>query len=137
MATIFTESEAPTFNTPGDEMAKGSLYGYRLKLIHTVGVIAKVKFSSNNNHSYTGIFEGADLGYARLSAAIQYDPTVQNLAPGMGLKFLRDGVDSANLVAMYSVDGQDTYNFFANDFKNHIPSAVSIETKALVAKFET
>ena len=70
MATLLTESEAPTFNTPGDEMAKGSLYGYRLKLIHTVGVIAKVKFSSNNNHSYTGIFEGADLGYARLSAAI-------------------------------------------------------------------
>lgn len=70
LATLFTESEAPTFETSGDEMPKGSLYGYRLKLIHTVGAIAKVKFASNNNHSYTGIFEGADFGYARLSAAI-------------------------------------------------------------------
>jgi hypothetical protein len=46
----------------------------------------------------------------------------------MGLKFLRDGVDSANLVAMYSVDGQDTFNFFANDFKNHITAATTVAT---------
>ena len=41
----------------------------------------------------------------------------------MGLKFLRDGVDSANLVAMYSVDGQESWNFFKNDFSNHIPES--------------
>ena len=137
MATLFTESEAPTFDTPGDEMPKGSLYGYRAKLIHTVGAIAKVNFTSNNNHSYTGIFEGADFGYARLSTAIKYDPAVQNLVPGMGLKFLRDGVDSANIVALYSVDGQDTYNFFANDIKNHVPAATTAGTKALAVKFAT
>lgn len=137
MATLLTESDAPTFNTPGDEMPKGSLYGYRSKLIHTVGAIAKVKFTSNNNHSYTGIFEGADFGYARLSAAIEPNPSVQALAPGMGLKFLRDGIDSANLVAMYSVDGQDTWNYFANDFSNHIPASTTIATYTLGAHFSS
>jgi len=55
----------------------------------------------------------------------------------MGLKFLRDNVDSANLVAMYSVDGQDTFNFFANDFKNHIPNSTSIATYTLAAHFSS
>lgn len=41
----------------------------------------------------------------------------------MALKFFRDGIDSASLVAMYSVDGQDTWNIFANDWSNHIPKA--------------
>ena len=75
LATLYTESEVPTFATPGDEMAEAR-FGYRLKLIHTVGVVGKVKFASNNNHSYTGIFEGADYGYARLSAAVEPDSTV-------------------------------------------------------------
>ena len=55
----------------------------------------------------------------------------------MGLKFLRDGVDSANLVAMYSVDGQDTFNFFANDFKNHIPNSTTVLTYTLAAHFSS
>lgn len=40
----------------------------------------------------------------------------------MGLKFLRDGVDSANLVAMFSVDGQPSWNFFENDWTTIIPT---------------
>tara|TARA_B110000305_G_C18793459_1_gene339396 strand:+ start:202 stop:339 length:138 start_codon:yes stop_codon:yes gene_type:complete len=39
----------------------------------------------------------------------------------MGLKFLRDGQDSANLVSMFGLDGQPgNWNFFAHDFTNHI-----------------
>lgn len=60
------------------------------------------------------------------------------MAPGLGLKFLRDGVDSANLVAMYSVDGQpDDWNFFANDWSNWISTPSGSATKALAAKFAT
>lgn len=55
----------------------------------------------------------------------------------MALKFLRDGIDSASLVAMYSVDGQDSWNFFANDFTNHIPAISSIALLPLAAKFNT
>jgi len=51
----------------------------------------------------------------RLSSAAQ--PTAdgkQPLTPGMGLKFLRNGIDSANLVSMNSVNGQqDDWNFFS------------------------
>ena len=55
----------------------------------------------------------------------------------MGVKFLRDGVDSANVIAMYSVDGQPTMNWFANDFTNHIPDATEITLKPLEAHFAT
>jgi hypothetical protein len=41
--------------------------------------------------------------------------------PGFGLKFLRDGMDSANLVAMNSVEGTTYWNFFELDFSTHIP----------------
>ena len=44
------------------------------------------------------------------------------MTPGLGLKFLRDGVDSANLIAKYSLDGQEHWNFFGNEWSNHIPA---------------
>ena len=126
-AGIFTESMDPSIHWVGDTFENGWL-GARYKYIHTVGNTAMVKFEPvANTEGYTGIFEGADYGYVRLSAAIKPDYTktkapiaLGNFAPGIGLKFLRDGVPSANLVAMYSVDGQDSWNFFKNDFSNHI-----------------
>jgi len=63
--------------------------GYRKKLIHSVGVVGKVKFNAVDN-KYDGIFKGADNGIIRFSSAVKPDETSQPLAPGMGLKFLRD-----------------------------------------------
>jgi len=55
----------------------------------------------------------------------------------MGLKFLRDGVDSGNLVSMFDTAGQSgDWNFFSNDFSNHIPPAKG-PLIALGAKFAT
>jgi len=55
----------------------------------------------------------------------------------MGLKFLRDGVDSANLVSMWSTSGQPgDWNFFSNDFFTHIGAAEGA-LKVLAKKFET
>ena len=51
------------------------------------------------------MFKGADAGFARLSVAKPPDTKSPNLTPGMGVKLLRDGMDSANFVCMYSVDG--------------------------------
>jgi hypothetical protein len=134
LAGIFVESMKPSFNEVGDTMPVG-LLGKRQKYIHTVGAIGKVKFVSAGNHPYTGIFKGANHGFARFSSAVE--PTAkQALAPGMGLKFLRSGADSANLVAMFSVDGQpNDWNFFSNSFVNHIPAATTTAPKALSAKF--
>ena len=126
----------PTFSTPGDAMESGWT-GTRTKFIHSVGATAACKFVPKGNSGYTGIFAGANHGYIRLSSAAR--PTSsQPLAPGMGLKFLRDGADSANLLAMFSVEGQpDDWNFFSNDFTNHIEAATGKATKALAKKFAT
>jgi len=51
---------APSFETEGDELGKGILFGTRGKYIHTVGTIGQAEWVSKGNHSYTGIFEGAD-----------------------------------------------------------------------------
>ncbi len=73
----------------------------------------------------------------RLSSAAQ--PTAdgkQPLTPGMGLKFLRNGIDSANLVSMNSVNGQqDDWNFFSQDFSTHIPAASGAALTAVAEKF--
>ena len=137
---IFVESMDPTFSTIGDAMGPGILYGTRAKLIHSVGAVGKVRFIPSYIHpgDFTGIFKGADYGLIRLSSAAKPDTSSQPLAPGMGLKFLRDGMDSANLVSMYSVDGTpDDWNFFSKHFTTHISAASSSVLKLLAAKFAT
>ena len=97
------EDLTKTFTGKGDAMPPGDLYGTRTKYIHSVGAVGKVEFVPNPSN-FTGMFSKADFGLVRLSSAVQ--PTSsQPLAPGMGLKWLRDGVDSANLVSMYSLEG--------------------------------
>lgn len=86
-------------------MPSGSLYGVRSKYIHSVGNVAQAKFVSSGNHPFTGIFKGADNALIRLSLAQQPNTKVEETAPGLGFKALRDGVDSCNFVVMYSVDG--------------------------------
>jgi len=136
-AGIFLERMDPTFSTPGDEMPKTIFGNVRTKYIHSVGNVGRVKFVTNHAHPFTGVWEGAEHGMIRLSSAAK--PTdSQPLAPGMGLKFLRDGVDSAVLVAMYSVNGTPgDWNFFEKDFKNHIEAASGAALRAVATKFST
>ena len=96
---ILLISMEKSFDTASDVMPSG-----RAKFIHSVGATCKVKFVHKGG-KYTGIFQGADHGLIRLSSAAEPSSS-QPLAPGMSLKFLRDGVDSANLVSMFSVNGQ-------------------------------
>jgi hypothetical protein len=72
----------------------------------------------------------------RLSLAKQGDHDTQLSIPGIGIKFLRDGRDSANMVAMHSVDGQDSWNFFKNVFSNHVPKT-SFSFMPVAIKFAT
>ena len=83
------------------------------------------------------MFKGADAGFARLSVAYPVDTNSPNMAPGMGVKLLRDGHDSANFVCMFSVDGQDSLDFFANDFVNHIPDITDPLKKPIEVRFAT
>lgn len=62
---------------------------------------------------------------------------LDNFTPGFGLKFLRDGVPSGNLVAMYSVNGAESWNFFKMDFSNHIGKAGGIALNLVAKKFSS
>jgi len=116
-------------------MPKDFLGNYRTKYIHSVGTVGKVKFVSNGKHPFTGVWEGAQHGLIRCSSAVE---PVDYIAPGFGLKFLRDGIDSADLVALYSVNGTPgDWNFFEKDFSNHIPAAVGAALHAVGTKFYT
>ena len=131
---IFVESMEPTFTGKGDAMPLGRVYGERAKYIHSVGTTGKVKFVPAPGSQYSGIFKGANYGLARFSSAAGPSKS-QPLAPGLGLKFLRDGTDSANLVSMGSVSGQPgDWNFFSNDFFTHITAPPSTGALALVGK---
>ena len=57
------------------------------------------------------------------------------MVPAVAVKLLRDGVDSANFLGMKSLNGQDSLNFFANDFSNHIEGKTSSKLKPLEARF--
>ena len=125
------------FDTKGDEFDCSWFYGCRDKTIHSVGNVGKVKWISTGDHTYTGIFKGADYGYIRLSSASRVNTKTPSMTPGMGVKFLRDGVDSANFVAMNSVDGQKDLNFFAKDWSNHIPASTNWTLIPLALRFRT
>lgn len=43
---------------------------------------------------------------------------------------------SGNFAAMYSLEGQSSLNFFANDSRNHIDEPTSLALKLLVKRFE-
>lgn len=137
LAGIFVEGMNDTFDMTGDVFHEGIL-GHRQKYIHSVGATAKAKFVPVSNE-YTGVFgTGCDNALVRLSSAVEPKEGTM-VAPGMGLKCLRDGIESANLVSMFSVDGnpEGNWNFFSQNFYNHIKPGTSTATKALSAKFAT
>lgn len=97
----------------------------RRKVTHPVGTTSKVEFVAAPDTPYTGIFKGAKHGIMRISETTKTTPDVGKTSPGHGVKFLRDGMSSANWVAMFSFDGMNSMNFFKNrwttilrEFKN-------------------
>merc|ERR1711939_126920 len=91
----------------------------RKKYIHSVGVVAPFKFVRTGG-SYTGIFTGADYGLIRFSSATAPSSS-SGYTPGAGIKFFRDGIPSANFVAMPTLNAQSCSesNFFTHTFTNH------------------
>jgi hypothetical protein len=130
-----------TFRDTADVFPEG-----RKKLLHTKGNIAKGELIITKSHPYTGIFKGCKNLFIRLSAGKNPDVTkttakeaYKNFVPGMGIKFLRDGVPSANLQAMFNVAGQDSWNFFEYDFTTSfiLPEESNFLGKLIGAKFST
>jgi len=136
-AQLFVEDMDTTFDFAQDDMPRQYFnFTIRSKLIHSVGTVAKCTWKSVGDHPYTGLFKGADYGYIRHSSAVAPDDEI--ITPGIGVKFFRDGMDSANFVSMYLLTGQTSFNFFAHDHTNHVPdlpSTASIKFKLLKQVF--
>ncbi|EGR29683.1 hypothetical protein IMG5_150790 [Ichthyophthirius multifiliis] len=133
LAGIFTESMKVTMNLQSDQFPEG-----RKKFIHSVGNVAHAQFQAEPDTPYTGFFKGADSLLIRLSCAKKPNPTkepLNNFIPGIALKYLVDGQPSANLVAMNSVNGIPSWNFFAEEISNHIGLASGLSLKLLSQKF--
>lgn len=120
LGELFFEDMCVTLYQDGDEMPVAWTGNTRQKYIHSVGSVGKAEFVSTGDHPYTGVFKGASHGIIRISLAQEPSESNRNTAPGMGLKFLRDGIESGSMVAMFGVEGQDSWNVFANDWTNHI-----------------
>ena len=106
------------------------------KYLHERGVMAKVKFESTGDHDYTGVFQGSECSLIRLS--LTFRPTKsRDVAPGLAFKVLRDGHESANLSALYRLEGQEKdYNFFAHPLSNIVPIAGGIGPKLIHSLFK-
>jgi len=120
---LFLESMNVTLETVSDDMPKQFLgLQTRPKLIHSVGPLSKAKWV-NLNSNYSGLFRGASNCIIRFSTAQKPDTSAAlGFIPGFGIKCLRSGVPSGNFVAMYSLYGQSSFNFFKHDFTNHVPA---------------
>ncbi len=91
------------------------------KYLHRRGAIAKVKIVPREGQKFTGIFQGADHAFLRLSLTYKVTGS-RPVAPGLALKVLRDGVYSANISALVSLNGQDKdHNFFQHPMSNIVP----------------
>lgn len=99
------------------------------KYLHRRGSVAKVKFIPAENSEYTGFFNGADCALLRLS--LTYKPTKKRaFATGLALKILRDGRPSANVSALYKLDGQGKdYDFFKYPLSNIVPMGLTLPLK--------
>ena len=98
--SLFHQDMNLSYDSVTDTMPEG-----RLKKTHPVGLVAKIEFIAAEDTPYTGIFRGAKHGIMRISETTAVTPEVPKTAPGFGIKFLRDGMYSANSVAMFSFDG--------------------------------
>lgn len=120
-----------TMDRQADELPDG-----RFKHIHTYGSVARIAFESDAEvNPYTGLFQGAECGLIRLSAAAK--PLPDRIIPGASVKFLVDGLPSKNFVALYSIDGQEGHDFFKNTLSNFVAPPSNPALMVLAQAFAT
>lgn len=126
---ILQESIQTTFEAMWDYMPSG-----RVKYIHSVGMVCVVDMSITST-KYTGIFqEGDSYGFLRLGSAGDVTES-SGTTPGIGMKFMRSGVHSANFVLLHSLDAVSDYNMFGYNQSNHITPPTGA-TAILAEKFK-
>ena len=112
---LTTDEFSPTF-----ERFRDDLPYTHAKRIRSVGGVGLVTWHpSTDPHPYTGLFQtGTPHALLRLSYTSENDES--GTTPGLSLKLFRDGMPSSNILAMESLAGQTSGNFFQYDFSNHL-----------------
>ena len=113
--SLFSQDMNLTYDSVTDTMPVD-----RLKKTHPVGTTSKIEWIPKPGQPYTGIFKGSKNAIMRISDTTATTPAVAKTAPGFGIKMLRDGMTSANILAMFAFDGQKSFNFFKNRWTTHL-----------------
>ena len=87
------------------DMATDTMPIGRIKRTHPVGTHTLMEFVAEKSSPYTGIFQGAKYCVMRISEFAETTPDMAHTTPGHAVKFLRDGMASANWFAMFAFDG--------------------------------
>ena len=112
----FSQNSAHATCQESDEIRWG-----RLKVHHTQGVVAKVKYVPEPENGLSGMLgEGSDTVLLRFSESANLHEESEGLTPSMAIKFLRDGTFSSNIVAQSSFKNSGSWNFFKEPFKTRI-----------------
>lgn len=106
----------------------------RIKKTHPRGTVTLVEFIPTPDSPYTGIFQGCKHAVMRISEFALTTPEVPKTAPGHAIKFLRDGMRSANWFTMFAFDGQPSFNFFKNRWTNILQEPDNECVRATIAK---
>ena len=89
---------------------KGDELECRYKTTHPNGVVGEVKWISNGNHPYTGLFEGG-AGFIRMSdVLVPNEKPEENggvyMWPSIAVKLLRDGMEAGSSIAnIHGING--------------------------------
>ena len=114
---FFTQKANTTFCIKSDQLPKN-----RPKTVHTQGLVAHVEWEvADNDLGYTALFdEGSDTVVMRISETNNLFDDSDGLTPSIGLKFLIDGQESYNIVAMESFVASGDWNFFDPNLTNRL-----------------
>ena len=115
MQSFFDEDINVDYDTVSDTSPIG-----RVKKLFPRGVVTMAEFVPAYGHDYTGVFRGSKNVVQRICESTMTTPEVPKTTPGLELKFLRDGMSSANANMMFAFDGQPSFNYFKNRVSNII-----------------
>lgn len=106
----------------------------RKKLIHSIGSVCEFELKIGSS-PFTGLLgRGTQKGFIRMGSAADITGN-DGVTPGIGIKMVRDGIHSGDVVFLHSLDLGQSYDFFAYNMSNHIPPATGA-TAVLAKKFE-
>jgi len=115
LSKMLLESMRTTFDSRWEVMPAG-----REKVIHVQGVHCSFELSVSAESVFTGIFApGKVAGLIRLGSASNVEGLGGQIFPGLGIKFLRSGVHSANFVALRTAGPGGNTNFFDSEISSH------------------